>query len=34
MHHNVSEATGLIEMGFEYVAGEYEYGGKIFRKRK
>lgn len=32
--HNVGEATGLIESGFEYVTGEYGDGGKLFRKRK
>lgn len=32
--HNVGEATSLIEVGFEYVTGEYNDGGKIFRKRK
>ena len=31
--NNVKEATGLIEVGFEYVTGEYDDGGKIFRKR-
>jgi hypothetical protein len=31
---NVKEATELIELGFEYVTGEYDDGGKIFRKRK
>jgi len=31
--HNVGEATSLIEVGFEYVTGEYNDGGKIFRKR-
>ena len=31
---NVKEATELIELGFEYVTGEYSDGGKIFRKRK
>lgn len=31
---NVKEATKLIELGFEYVTGEYSDGGKIFRKRK
>ena len=31
---NVKEATELIELGFEYVTGEYGDGGKIFRKRK
>ena len=31
---NVKEATKLIELGFEYVTGEYGDGGKIFRKRK
>jgi len=30
---NVKEATSLIEVGFEYVTGEYHDGGKIFRKR-
>jgi hypothetical protein len=28
------EACSLIEVGFEYVTGEYNDGGKIFRKRK
>lgn len=28
------EACKLIEVGFEYVTGEYNDGGKIFRKRK
>lgn len=32
--HNVGEATSLVEVGFEYVTGEYNDGGKIFRKRK
>jgi integrase len=31
---NVEQATELIENGFEYVTGEYNDGGKIFRKRK
>ena len=31
---NVKEACALIEVGFEYVTGEYCDGGKIFRKRK
>ena len=31
---NVEEAGKLIIVGFEYVAGEYDDGGKIFRKRK
>ncbi len=31
---NVKEACKLIEAGFEYVTGEYNDGGKIFRKRK
>ena len=30
---NVKEATQPIELGFEYVTGEYNDGGKIFRKR-
>ncbi len=32
--HNAEEACTLIEVGFEYVTGEYNDGGKIFRKRK
>jgi integrase len=31
--HNIGEACNLIEGGFEYVTGEYNDGGKIFRKR-
>ena len=31
---NVKEACSLVEVGFEYVTGEYNDGGKIFRKRK
>ena len=31
--HNVREACSLIEAGFEYVTGEYDDGGKIFKKR-
>ena len=31
---DVKEACKLIEVGFEYVTGEYRDGGKIFRKRK
>jgi integrase len=30
----VEQAMALIEVGFEYVTGEYNDGGKIFRKRK
>ena len=30
----VKEACALLEVGFEYVTGEYTDGGKIFRKRK
>ena len=30
----VGEACQLIEVGFEYVTGDYMDGGKIFRKRK
>lgn len=30
---NVGEACSLVEAGFEYVTGEYNDGGKIFRKR-
>jgi len=32
--NNVQEACALIEVGFEYVTGDYHDGGKIFRKRK
>ena len=32
--HDVGEAASLIEAEFEYVTGEYNDGGKIFRKRK
>ena len=32
--HNAEEVCKLIEVGFEYVTGEYSDGGKIFRKRK
>ena len=31
---NAKEACELVEAGFEYVTGEYDDGGKIFRKRK
>ena len=31
---NVEEACRMIEVGFEYITGEYTDGGKIFRKRK
>jgi hypothetical protein len=31
---NVEEALKLVEVGFEYVTGEYSDGGKIFRKCK
>ena len=32
--HNIGEAIGLIEAGYEYVTGECNDGGKLFRKRK
>jgi hypothetical protein len=32
--HNANEVCKLIEVGFEYVTGEYADDGKIFRKRK
>jgi integrase len=32
--HNVEESCSLVESNFEYVTGEYNDGGKIFRKRK
>jgi integrase len=31
---STDEACKLIQVGFEYVTGEYDDGGKIFRKRK
>ena len=31
---SAKEACSFIEVGFEYVTGEYIDGGKIFRKRK
>jgi integrase len=31
---NVNQATELVKTGFEYVTGEYDDGGKIFRKPK
>ena len=31
---NATQACQLIETGFEYVTGEYNDGGKLFRKRK
>ena len=31
---DTDEAAELIEAGFEYVTGEYDDGGKLFRKRK
>lgn len=31
---NVKEACGLVKAGFQYVTGEYDDGGKIFRKPK
>jgi integrase len=32
--NDVKQASELIEAGFEYVTGEYNDGGKLFRKRK
>jgi integrase len=32
--NDAKDATALIEAGFEYVTGEYNDGGKLFRKRK
>jgi len=29
---NVEEAAKIVEVGFEYVTGEYSDGAKIFRK--
>jgi integrase len=31
---NTKEACELVDAGFDYVTGEYNDGGKIFRKRK
>jgi hypothetical protein len=31
---SVEESCKLVQVGFEYVTGEYNDGGKIFRKRK
>ena len=31
---NVEEACALVEVGFDYITGSYNDGGKIFRKRK
>jgi integrase len=31
---NATQASQLIETGFEYVTGEYTDGGKLFKKRK
>ena len=31
---DVKGACALIDQGYEYVTGEYNDGGKIFRKRK
>jgi hypothetical protein len=31
--NNAKEAVELLELGFEYVTGEYDDGGKIFKKR-
>ena len=31
---NVKEAAKLIELGFEYFTGEYDDGGKLFKKKK
>lgn len=32
--HNVEDACKLVDVGFEFITGEYSDGGKIFRKRK
>jgi hypothetical protein len=31
---STEEACKLVQVGFDYVTGEYNDGGKIFRKRK
>ena len=30
----MDEACEMVKAGFEYITGEYNDGGKIFRKRK
>ena len=32
--HDVKEACELVDVGFEFVTGKYNDGGKIFRKPK
>jgi len=32
--HDVGEAAALTEAGFEYTTGEYNDGGKIYKKHK
>ena len=32
--NNAKEAVELVKLGFEYVTGEYDDGGKLFRKQK
>jgi integrase/transposase-like protein len=32
--YNTKEACALVEVGFEYITGEFDDGGKIFRKLK
>ena len=32
--NSVIEATALIQTSFKYVTGEYDDGGKIFKKLK
>jgi hypothetical protein len=31
---NAQDAMQLITLGFEYVTGEYDDGGKLFKKKK
>ena len=31
--NNAKEAVDLVKLGFDYVTGEYDDGGKIFKKR-
>jgi len=31
---DAEEAVRLVEVGFKYVTGNYNDGGKIFRRRK
>ena len=32
--YNTEDVCKLVDVGFEYVTGSFEDGGKVFRKRK